>query len=126
MLNAKETVKATKTNATCLNVRSSGCSLAHLVTVSDGYVDVTILRLGGKGIELKVMLKPDMPDANWDYLRQVMLVLGMRNIGRVFFALKLKPVRKLAYRDKVSVSETAIGCFESVGRYPTICNDRYA
>jgi hypothetical protein len=95
-MNAKANVKATETNATCLNVRSSGCSLAHLVTVSDGYVDVTILRLGGKGIELKVMLKPDMPDANWDYLRQVMLVLGMRNIGRVFFGLKLKPVRKLA------------------------------
>jgi hypothetical protein len=95
-MNAKANVKATETNATYLNVRSSGCSVAHLVTVSDGYVDVTILRLGGKGIELKVMLKPAMPDASWDYLRQVTQVLGMKNIGAVYFALKLKPVRKLA------------------------------
>jgi hypothetical protein len=95
-MNAKGNVKATGTNVTYLNVRSSGCSVAHLVTVSDGYVDVTILRLGGKGIELKVMLKPDMPDANWVYLRQVTQVLGMKNIGPVFFALKLKPVRKSA------------------------------
>lgn len=95
-MNGKGNVKVTKKNATYLNVRSSGCWGVHLVTVSDGYVDVTILRLGGKGIELKVMLKPAMPDANWDYLRQVMLVLGMRNIGPVFFGLKLKPVRKSA------------------------------
>ena len=83
-------------NATYLNVQSSGCWGGHRVTVSDGYVDVTILRLGGKGIELKVMLKPAMPDASWDYLRQVTQVLGMKNIGAVYFALKLKPVRKLA------------------------------
>ena len=93
-MNAKANVKAIVRNATYLNVRSSGCSIVHLVTVSDGYVDVTILRLGGKGIELRVMLKPDMPDTNWDCLQQVTQALGMKNIGRVFFALKLKPVRK--------------------------------
>lgn len=95
-MNAKANVKATETNATYLNVRSSGCWGVHLVTVNDGSVDVTILRLGGKGIELKVMLKPDMPDANWVYLRQATQALGMKNIGVVYFALKLKPVRKLA------------------------------
>jgi hypothetical protein len=93
---AKVNVKATETNATYLNVRSLGCWGVHLVTASDGYVDVTILRLGGKGIELKVMLKPAMPDANWDYLRQATQALGMKNIGPVFFGLKLKPVRKSA------------------------------
>ena len=95
-MNAKVNVKATATNATYLNVQSSGCWGVHRVTVSDGYVDVTILRLGGKGIELKVMLKPAMPDANWDCLRLATQALGMKNIGAVYFALKLKPVRKLA------------------------------
>jgi hypothetical protein len=90
MMNAKANVKGTVTNATYLNVRSSGCWGVHRVTVSDGYVGVTILRLGGNGIELKVMLKPDMPDVNWDYLRQVMLVHGMKNIGAGFFRVEVK------------------------------------
>ena len=100
---AKVNAKAIATNATYLSVRSLGCSIVHLVTVSDGFVDVTILRLGGKGIELKVMLKPDMPDTSWDCLRQATQALGMKNIGRVFFALKLKPVRKSARLKQGSV-----------------------
>lgn len=95
-MNAKGNVKVTKKNATYLNVRSSGCWGVHLVTVSDGYVAVTILRLGGKGIELKVMLKPAMPDESLVCLLQVTQALGMKNIGAVYFALKLKPVRKSA------------------------------
>jgi len=95
-MNGKGNVKVIKKNATSLTVRSLGCWGVHLVTVSDGFVDATILRLGGNGIELKVMLKPAMLDENSACLRQVMLALGMRNIGPVFFALKLKPVRRSA------------------------------
>gem|GEM_PF-6292731 len=94
--NARAIARARRTNATSLTVRSSGCWGVHLVTVSDGSVGATILRLGGNGIELKVMLKPVMLGANSACLRQVMLALGMRNIGPVFFALKLKPVRRSA------------------------------
>lgn len=57
----------------------------------------------GKGIELKVMLKPDMPDTSWDCLQQATQALGMKNIGRVFFALKLRPVRKSARLKQDSV-----------------------
>jgi hypothetical protein len=106
-MNAKANVKGTVTSATYLNVQSSGCWGGHRVTVSDGYVAVTILRLGGKGIELKVILKPDMPDANWDYLRLATQALGMKNIGRVFFALKLKPVRKSARYGHGSVTRNS-------------------
>jgi hypothetical protein len=85
----------TRTDAISLTVQSSAFLGVRVVTVSDEYGDVTILRLAAKGIELKVMRRRGALATNSDLLRQAVQGLGMKSIGPVSFGLSRKPAPRL-------------------------------
>lgn len=95
MIHERESVKATKTNATLTDAPNTELWDVRIVTVNAESKAVATLLLAENGTELKVIAKLDAQGRSWVLLPQVMLALATKNIGVEFSGLKSKRVARL-------------------------------
>lgn len=91
----RESVKATKTNATLTDAPNTELWDVRIVTVNAESKAVATLLLAEKETELKVIAKLDAQGRSWVLLPQVMLALATKNIGVECSGLKSKRAARL-------------------------------